>query len=66
MEQGLPEADAAYNREDYKGAASKAEIIQRNAAGIGESVQITLDAYAAELLKRQSQWYEGAHKKQCP
>jgi hypothetical protein len=66
VEQGISEADAAYNREDYKGAASKAEIIQRNAAGIGESVQIALDAYAAELLKRQSQWYEGARKKKCP
>ncbi len=65
VEQGLPEADAAYNREDYKGAASKAEIIQRNAAAIGESVQIALDTYAEELLKRQSQWYEGARKKKC-
>jgi hypothetical protein len=66
VEQGLPEADAAYNREDYMGAASKADLIKRNAAGIGESVQIALDTYAAELLKRQSQWYEDARKKQCP
>lgn len=64
VETGLTEADAAYNREDYKGAASKAKAIKRNVAGIRDSVQLALDTYEAERRKRQAEWYEKVKKKQ--
>jgi len=65
VEQGLAEAEAAYNREDYKGAASKAAAITRNVVGIRDSVQLALDTYEAERRKQQAEWYEKVKKKKC-